>query len=42
MAAIAMTVNAYKTRALFDGKLGVETAATSAEKEAPEPDPGKT
>jgi len=43
MAAIAMTVNAFKTRALFDGK--VETGAATApvsEQEAPEPAPGRT
>jgi hypothetical protein len=43
VAAIAMTVNAYKTRALFDGKIGEdEVKSPATDKEAPEPAPGKT
>lgn len=38
-----MTVNAYKTRALFDVKIGKdEEESPTAEQEAPEPAPGKT
>ncbi|MDX2496113.1 MAG: hypothetical protein QNK27_14210 [Desulfuromusa sp.] len=43
MAAIAMTVNAFKTRALFDGKIKTaEQDSSSNAKEAPEVEPGKT
>lgn len=43
VAAIAMTVNAFKTRALFDGKAKeIEELAASTNKDAPEIPPGKT
>lgn len=42
VAAIAMTVNAFKTRALFDSKMRGFKFPESVEKEAPEPAPGKT
>ncbi len=38
MVAIAMTVNAFKTRALFDGKVKELPLSNYA----PEPPPGKT
>jgi len=43
VAAIAMTVNAYKTRALFDGKIATgEVKLPAIEQESPDPAPGKT
>nr|WP_153304548.1 hypothetical protein [Geoalkalibacter ferrihydriticus] len=43
VAAIAMTVNAFKTRALFAGKTEeIEEHSPSANKEVPESPPGKT
>ena len=42
VAAIAMTVNAFKTRALFDGKIQGGKPSQKAEQEAPETPPGKT
>lgn len=43
MLAIAMTVNAFKTRALFDGKAkDIEELASPANQEVPEIPPGKT
>ena len=37
-----MTDNAFKTRTMFDGKIGTDGVESQpAEKEAPEPAPGK-
>ncbi len=41
--AIAMTVNAFKTLALFNGKAeAMMDTAASSNNDAPEPPPGKT